>query len=131
MDALRAPTVGYADDVIILSNTKEDGANMLVDCNDIFAEASLEVGVEKTYGTATQSRDKDILKIGKDEIKWSSSITFVGTVLEFGGHDAKVLQYRTWPSDEKDRDAGPADLLEGAFLWTRGSKSSRLRSDPR
>ena len=77
--------------MIILSDTKEDGVKMLVDCTDIFAEAFLEVGMQKTNWTSSDSRENEILKIGKDEIKWSSSITFVGTVPELGGHDAKAL----------------------------------------
>ena len=101
MDALWAPTVGYADDVIILSSTKDDGVKMLVDCTEISAELGLDVGMEKTNWTSTEPRQNEVLKIGKDEIKWSGSITFLGTVLEFGGHDAKALQYRTGQETKK------------------------------
>ena len=101
MDALWAPTVGYADDVIILSSTKDDGVKMLVDCTEISAELGLDVGMEKTNWTSTEPRQNEVLKIGKDEVKWSGSITFLGRVLEFGGRDAKALQYRTGQATTK------------------------------
>ena len=105
MDALWVPTVGYAHDVIILSSRKEDGVNILVDCIEISAEAGLEVGLEKGNWTSTEPQENGVLKIGKDEVKWSSNITFAGTV-EFGGQDAKALQYRTGQATKKDRNVG-------------------------
>ena len=114
MENLWAPTVGYADDVIILSSLNEDGVNLLVDCTEISAELGLDVGMEKTNWTSTEPRKNEVLKIGKDEVKWSGSIAFLGTVLEFGGHDAKALQNRTGQETKKDRNVGPSDLLEMA-----------------
>ena len=98
------PTVGNADEVIIQSSTKEDGVNILVDCIDISAEVSLDVGMEKTNWTSTKPRENEVLKIGKDETKWSGGITFLDAVLEFGGHDAKAFAIQNWPSDNKDRN---------------------------
>ena len=117
MDALWAPTVGYADDVIILSSSKEDGVKMLVDCTEISAELGLDVGMEKRNWTSTEPRENEVLKIGKDEVKWSGSIAFMGRVLEFGGRDAKALQYRTGQATTK---IAISDFLEMASSGHKG-----------
>ena len=77
--------------------------------------------METTNWTSTEPRDNEALKFGSDEIKWRSSTTFVGTVLEFGGHDAKALQYRTG-------QATPSDLLEVASV---GQEDESLQDSDR
>ena len=128
MDALWAPTVGYADDVIILSSLNEDGVNLLVDCTEISAELGLDVGMEKTIWTSAEPRENEVLKVGKDEIKWSGSIAFMGRVLEFGGRDAKALQYRTGQATTK---IAISEFLEMASSGHKGRMLPRLRSDLR
>jgi hypothetical protein len=93
MDGFWLPAVGYADDVILLANSKQDAETMLHDAIVAFAEAGLDVGMEKTHWTSSCSCAEELVVQGV-MIPWSSSITFVGAVLEFGGHDARALQYR-------------------------------------
>ena len=66
---------------------------------------------QRSSPRTTKPRENEILKIEKDEVKWSGSITFLGAVLEFGGHDAKALQYRNGQATTK---IAISDLLEMA-----------------
>ena len=108
IDALWVPTISYAHDVIMLSSRKEDGVNMLVGCVEISAEASLEVGLEKGNWTSTEPRENEVLKIGKDEVKWSSSNASRSWAQFFGiwrsGCQGRAI--KKWPSDKKRSQHG-------------------------
>ena len=65
--------------------------HMLVECIDTLAEAS--IGTRN--GKNELERDNGILKSGRDEIKWSSSITFGGHSSGSTEHHPKALQYGT------------------------------------
>ena len=93
MDTFWLPAVGYADDVILLAKSKEDAETMLHEAILAFADAGLEVGMEKTHWTSSCPCEEDLVVQGA-VIPWSASITFVGAVLELGAHDALALQYR-------------------------------------
>ena len=93
LDAFWLPAVGYADDVVLLAKSKQDAETMLLDCISAFADAGLEVGMEKTHWSSSCPCAEE-LEVHGVTIPWESSITFVGTVLELGGHDARALQHR-------------------------------------
>ena len=66
---------------------------MLHDAIVAFAGAGLEVGMEKTRWSSSCPCAEDLVVQGV-RVPWSQSITFVGSVLELGGHDSRALQYR-------------------------------------
>ena len=93
MDDFWLPAVGYADDVILLAKSKRDAEAMLHDCIAAFSDAGLEIGMEKTHWSSSCPCAEELVVHGVT-IPWSPNITFVGAVLEFGGHDARTLHYR-------------------------------------
>ena len=94
VDSLWLPALAYADDVILLAKSRHEVTLMLQECMAAFAAAGLEVGLEKTFWSSTTPLPNQVLTVNGVQLEWRRSLTFVGTVLEFGGHDADALQYR-------------------------------------
>ena len=86
---------------------------MLTDCIAAFAEAGLEIGMDKTHWTSS-CPCHEVMEMQGVLIPWSPSITFVGTVLELGGHDARALQYRIGQAMKKFATWAP--LLQSKWL---------------
>ena len=86
--------MGNADDVIILDETSKGAQIRHLDCIKAFKEAGLEVFMEKQTVVQPCVKKHETLHIDDDSITRNASITFVGTVLEFGGHHARAWQYR-------------------------------------
>ena len=66
---------------------------MLHDCIAAFSDAGFEIGMEKTHRSSSCPCAEELV-VHCVTIPWSPNITFVGAVLEFGGHDARTLHYR-------------------------------------
>ena len=49
LESLRLAALDYADGVILLADTKEATEGVLKDCLLAFAEAGLEIGLDKTH----------------------------------------------------------------------------------
>ena len=93
-DALYVTSICYADDVILVSRSKEGLEAMLHDVIDAFAKVGLEVSTEKCHWTSYPPHRKERLRFGTDLVGWESSMTFVGTIIQPGGNDSAAIMHR-------------------------------------
>jgi hypothetical protein len=94
MDGFWLAALGYADDIILVARSKVEAQLMLKDCIEEFSAAGLEIGMEKTHWSSSHPMDGQFIVTNGVKVQWESHLTFVGTVLELGGHSARALQYR-------------------------------------
>ena len=78
---------------------------MLLGCIKSFVE---RWSGKKTNWSATMPGAHETVDINDDSIKWSASINFMGTAMEFGGHNACALQNTV---------LGPATKQLAVWAW--------------
>ena len=93
-DGFSLCAVCYADDIILISSRKADLTRMLSAVISSFSDVGLEVSTDKCHWTCWPTQHDSTLLFGGDLIKWESSLTFVGTILDVGGNDEAAINYR-------------------------------------
>jgi len=94
LSGLHVSAVGYADDIILLSQDKKDLERMISEVIERFAEVGLEVSSEKCHWSSHPAKPKEKLRFHSEKVLWESSLTFVGTILAFNGSDKCAIEYR-------------------------------------
>ena len=94
IDDLKAFSVCYADDIILIAADKEHLELMIQDLVKAFGDIGLTFGAQKTHWTSMPAMENTKLKVENCEVEWESTIVFVGTVLDLTGSSAATIQYR-------------------------------------
>ena len=93
-DALYVTSICYADDVILVSRSKEGLEAMLDAVINAFAKVGPEVNTQKCYWTSYPPQRNNELRFGGDLVLWEPSMTFVGTIIQPGGNDNLAIMHR-------------------------------------
>jgi hypothetical protein len=93
-DALYVTAICYADDVILVSRSKEGLEAMLDAGINAFDKVGLEVSTEKCHWTSYPPQRNNELRFGTDLVLWEPSMTFVGTIIQPGGNDNLAIMHR-------------------------------------
>ena len=93
-DAFFLAAVCYADDIILVSQSKSDLERMILETTTAFAEVGLSVSTEKCHWSCHPMQSGCQLQFGADAVVWEDALTFVGTVLDLNGNDARAIAYR-------------------------------------
>ena len=94
VDGLWVAAVCYADDVLLLSSSLQDLQVMLAEITEAFSCVGLEVGIPKTHWTSFPPREGHCLRWSGHDLAWEHSLTFVGSVIDLSGCDARAVDYR-------------------------------------
>ena len=94
LDGLKVFCVCYADDMILLADSPAPLELMINDLVSAFRDLGLGVGADKTHWTSTPAQEHMKIKVEDCEVKWESTITFVGTVLDLTGSSGAAIQHR-------------------------------------
>ena len=86
--------MGYADDILIFSENKEDMTKMLGELIEAFVKVGLDVSVEKCAWSSFPPAREETLTVGGFNLKWVKSLTFVGTIINFCGNDGEAIIHR-------------------------------------
>ena len=78
MDDFWLSSVNFADDILLVSGSKEDLEMMTAEAVDAFAQAGLEVGLEKSHWTSYPYMAGSSLRVGDQEVQWEKHVVFVG-----------------------------------------------------
>ena len=87
-------SLGYADDVLIFSENKDDVVKMLGELIDAFAQVGLDISVDKCAWSSYPPEKQGILNVNGFGLKWVKSLIFVGTVINFCGNDGEAILHR-------------------------------------
>ena len=93
-DSLHLSAVCYADDVLLVSRSKEGLESMVADVIEGFVRVGLAVSTEKCHWSSYPSFTGTSLSFGADQVEWETSLTFVGTILDLNGNDGLAIAYR-------------------------------------
>ena len=94
LEGFHLAAVCYADDILLISSSKRHLETMLAEAINAFREAGLDVSTEKCHRTSHPTKPGSKLKFATDRVKWEPSLTFVGTIFNFGGNDGLALEHR-------------------------------------
>ena len=94
MDSLFVGAVCYADDIVLLSSRKEDLHQMIQEVIHGFGEVGLSIGAAKTHWTSLPSMPGETLEVLDVQVRWEPDFTFIGTVIDLLGSDAKAIDHR-------------------------------------
>ena len=98
MDGFELSHVLFADDVILVSETKEGLEKMIEEAMAEFRKVGLEVGCEKTRWSSWPPTG--LLQVGQDTVPWSPCLTFIGGVIDLGGNSGAAMSYRMAQADK-------------------------------
>ena len=93
-DSLHLSAVCYADDVLLVSSSKESPESMVSDVIEGFAKVGLAVSTEKCHWSCHPASPEASLSFGGDQVKFEPALTFVGTVLDLNGNDGLAIANR-------------------------------------
>jgi len=94
LDGLQLSAICYADDIILVSESKSGLEKMLADIVRAFGDVGLEVSLPKCHWTSYPAKRHATLKCATNRLAWEPSLVFVGTVLDVGGNDGLAIDYR-------------------------------------
>ena len=96
LDAFWLASVGFADDVGLVSHIKESLEEMVSQNIDGFAAAGLEVGTAqgKSHWTCFPPSPGCTLSVGGVDLPWESKLTYVGTQITPLNQSEKAMVYR-------------------------------------
>ena len=84
----------FADDVILLSSSRDVVARMLVETRDALRTVGLDVGMEKTHWTSWPSEKGESICIDEVSVMWAPHLVFVAGVLDFRGNSGSAIGHR-------------------------------------
>ena len=87
-------TMGYADDILVFSEKKDDLVKMLEELITTFAKVALDISVEKCAWSSFPPEKQGTLNVCGFNLKWVKSLTFVGAVINFNGNDGEAIMHR-------------------------------------
>ena len=87
-------SVSFADDLILVSASKNDLQRMVTEVIQAFAAVGLEVGADKSHWTSYPGMPGSKLTVGTEKVKWESHLVFVGTILNLGGNSSAAMEHR-------------------------------------
>ena len=93
-DSLHLSAVCYADDVLLVSSSKESLESMVSDVIDGLAKVGLAVSTEKCHWSCHPASPESSLSFGGDQVKFEPALTFVGTILDLNGNDSLAIANR-------------------------------------
>ena len=67
---------------------------MLTEITEAFAAVGLDVGIPKTHWTSYPAREGDCLRWSGHDLPWERFLTFVGSVIDLSGCEARAVDYR-------------------------------------
>ena len=96
LDAFWMASVGFADDVVLVSHSKESLEEMVSQTIDGFAAAGLEVGTAqgKSHWTCFPPSPGCTLSVGGVDLPWESKLTYVGTQITPLNQSENAMVYR-------------------------------------
>ena len=94
LDAFWLAAICFADDILLVSESRRDLERMFTEVVMAFAEAGLEVSVSKCHFTSYPAKPNSRVALRGDSIAWEQSITFVGCVIDICGNDGAAIAYR-------------------------------------
>ena len=87
-------TLGYACDILVFSENKDDLVKMLEELISAFAKVGLDISVEKCAWSSFPPEKQGTLNVSGFNLKWVKSLTFVGAVINFNGNDGEAIMHR-------------------------------------
>ena len=87
-------SLGYADDILIFSENKDDMTKMLGELIEAFAKVGLDISVDKCAWSSYPPEKQGFLTVSGFNLKWVKSLTFVGTIMNFSGNDGEAIVHR-------------------------------------
>jgi hypothetical protein len=96
LDTFWLAFIGYADDILLVSDSKEILETMIQETIDAFETVGLEVGTDqgKSHWTCFPPAENAKLKVGPHEVQWECSLTFIGTVIDCRSKSTAATNYR-------------------------------------
>ena len=87
-------TLGYADDILVFGESKNDMIKMLGELIEAFAKVGLDMSVDKCAWSSYLLERQGTLNVSGFNLKWVKSLTFVGAVINFNGNDGEAIMHR-------------------------------------
>ena len=94
MDSWWLAAICYADDVLLVSSTKDDLINVLEELVAAFAHVGLSVGMQKTHWSSYPPEPNGTLNALGHTLSWEPTLLFVGHILDLVGRSHAAVDHR-------------------------------------
>jgi hypothetical protein len=100
VDDFHVSAIAYADDIVLVAHSPEHLQFMVADIVHELQAIGLGIGAAKTHWTSTPPLEDTHLDIVGSQVKWETSITFVGTIVDLSGTSAPAISHRMAQADK-------------------------------
>ena len=119
MDDFWLSSVNFADDVLLVSSSKEDLELMVQEAVDAFAKVGLEVGLEKSHWTSYPDMTGSFLRVGGQEVPWEKTVLFVGCTFSLCSRGWDAMEHRIAQGEKAFHRWAPVILNPNVPRWLR------------
>ena len=94
LDDFWLPCVCFADDLLLVSSSKQDLQTMVVNISTALSDVGLEISPQKCHWTSYPAEPGGFMTIAGSDVSWQQNLVFVGCKLNLCGNDGGAMEHR-------------------------------------